>query len=102
VRRKSGHASFLIRLSTLPPPLLKSPRVLELVAAYRDLERTLRELRRSRPDGQLAWIDMPKLIERLSHSKRRLERKISNTLLLETQQIKTKLRRLAQGISHRV
>ena len=59
----------------------------ELVRVYQDLERTLRELKsfagtqvRATP---LKYIDLRHLIDRLSQSKLRLERKIGSTLALQ-------------------
>lgn len=74
--------------------------LLELVRVYQDLERTLRELKsvaeshaRATP---LKHIDIRQLIDRLSQSKRRLERKIGNTLALETDQMKRRIARFLQ------
>lgn len=69
----------------------------ELVRVYQDLERTLRELKSLAGNhariSPLKHIDMRHLIDRLSQSKRRLERKIGNTLSLETDQMKRRLSR---------
>jgi hypothetical protein len=75
----------------------RTRKLLELVRVYKDLERTLRELKSvsgARTDRSvLKHIDVGALIHRLSQSKRRLERKIGNTLILETDQMKRRLDR---------
>jgi hypothetical protein len=76
-------------------------KLLELVRVYQDLERTLRELKLvagSRPRiSPLKHIDVSHLIDRLSQSKRRLRRKIGNTLVLETDQMKRRITRFLQA-----
>lgn len=71
---------------TTPPILLQHPKVVPVLRAYRDLEAVLRKLKR-RADLEESplskVIDLKKLIEQLYVSKRRLERKIGNTILLE-------------------
>ncbi len=76
-------------------------KLLELVRVYQDLERTLRELKsvagnRARV-SPLKHIDMRHLIDRLSQSKTRLERKIGNTLALETDQMRRRISRFIQA-----
>lgn len=72
-------------------------KLLELVRVYQDLERTLRELKSvagSRASvSALKHIDVRHLIDRLSQSKKRLERKIGNTLVLETDHMKRRIHR---------
>ncbi len=71
-------------------------KLMELVRVYQDLERTLRELKSvagNRAGAPLKHIDVRSLIDRLSQSKRRLERKIGNTLVLETDQMKRRIAR---------
>lgn len=72
-------------------------RLIELIRVYQDLERTLRELKAVAGSGghlaALKHIDVRSLIKRLSNSKRRLERKIGNTLVLETDHMKRRISR---------
>lgn len=76
---------------------MKRPKVQDLVRAYQDLERVLKKLKRQQltrrrifsTDGR---INIRKLIDQLSYSKKRLERKIGNTILLEKQRIKRSIR----------
>ena len=62
----------------------------ELVRVYEDLENTLKILRKKHlyDRSTLAQINVKKLIVQLSRSKRSLERKISNTILMEKQLLK--------------
>lgn len=65
-------------------------RLSELVSVYEDLERTLRRLKTNalqNSGNSLMQINVRKLIEQLSKSKRKIERKISSTLLNERTQI---------------
>lgn len=71
-----------------------SKKLEELVRVYEDLENTLKILRRKglTERSPLHQINVRKLVAQLSRSKRRLERKISNTILLEKQVLKRRLR----------
>ena len=76
----------------------------ELIRVYQDLEKTLRALKASAGrnlEGSLKEINVRKLIAQLSRSKRKLERKIGNTLLLEKQHLKRRLKEIASNIAHR-
>jgi hypothetical protein len=70
---------------------------MELIRVYQDLELTLRDLKRASDKPRavcgIQYIDVRSLIRQLSRSKTRLERKIGNTLLLETDQIKRRIGR---------
>lgn len=69
----------------------------ELIRVYQDLERTLKNLRQLAPNGPQAavrQVNLPRLIDQLSQSKRRIERKIRNTLLLEKEGLKRNLRHM--------
>lgn len=72
----------------------------DLIKIYHDLERTLRGLRLKTSCGQEALknIDVRKLILQLKRSKRRLEQKIGNTLLVERQHLRRRLIHLADAI----
>ena len=76
-----------------------SKKLEELVRVYEDLENTLRVLRRKKlgSGSPLGQINVRKLIVQLSRSKRTLERKISNTILLEKQLFKRRLQSLIPG-----
>ncbi len=66
----------------------------ELIRVYQDLEHTLQGLRRSvekNAEHSLRNINVRKLMVQLARSKRRLERKIGNTLLIEKQHLKKRL-----------
>lgn len=84
------------KLYETSPKILRAPRIAELVRVYHDLEKTLTGLKRSYNKIQscesVGAINLMKLIEQLSRSKRRLERKIGNTILLEKQQLKRRIR----------
>ena len=75
----------------------------ELIRIYQDLEQTLQGLRsRALPnETRLRTINLRKLIIQLARSKRRLERKIGNTILLEKQHLKDRLRVLTSGLRTR-
>ncbi len=94
--------SFLKMIYATPPRILKKPHLNELVRVYEDLEKTLRELKATyaKHDGTFPQINMHKLISQLSRSKRKLERKIGNTILLEKQQLKRKIRQLTSNLGH--
>ena len=67
----------------------------ELVRVYEDLEKTLKSLKASsseKIEGPYA-INLRKLVEQLSRSKKRIERKIGNKILLERQNLKRKMKR---------
>lgn len=83
---------FLEKLSTYPPALLKRPKLNELIRLYSDLEKTLRGLSKSAEQAVVAEsIHVGKLIQKLSYSKKRLERKIGNVLLLEKENLQRKV-----------
>ena len=94
--------SFLKKIYETSPSLLKRRRLTELVKVYQDLEKTLKHLKESAgrtTETSLSHINVRKLIVQLSRSKRRLERKIGNTLLLEKQHLKKRIRNLASNLS---
>jgi hypothetical protein len=67
----------------------------ELFRVYYDLEKTLQQLRRAyqrNSELSLRQIDVKKLMAQLSRHKRKIERKIANTLLLEKDELKRKLK----------
>ena len=71
---------------------------------YTDLEKTIKGLKatsRREAECALLHIDVKKLIQQLSRSKKRLERKIGNTLLLEKQHLKRRLGSFAATITHK-
>lgn len=73
---------------------MKSTKLKELVRVYEDLEKTIQGLRRTmerNAEHSLKNINVRKLIVQLARSKRRLERKIGNTFLLEKQHLKKRL-----------
>jgi len=76
----------------------------ELVRVYHDLERTLQSLRRTverNAEHSLKNINVRKLMVQLARSKRRIERKIGNTLLLEKQHLKKRLQALTANLHFR-
>lgn len=86
--------NFLQKLHRNPPLLLKKRRINRLIQVYQDLEKTLRSLKQN-TNGMLesqTAINIRKLILQLSISKRRLERKIGNTLLIEKQHLKKRIK----------
>lgn len=69
----------------------------ELVRVYEDLEKTLKGITESSvtiQDGHYS-INIRKLVEQLSRSKKRLERKIGNKILLERQNLRKRIKRFA-------
>jgi len=63
----------------------------ELISVYEDLEKTLKNLKSSsllHGHNSVMQINLHKLISQLSRSKRKIERKISHTLLHERDQIR--------------
>lgn len=82
--------------------IIKKPRIEQLLRVYEDVESLLRTLKQKESQMRGAHaIDVRKLIEQLARSKKRLERKIGNTLLLEKHNIKRKIRGFASDISGR-
>jgi hypothetical protein len=97
---KQNRKRLLRPIFRLAPKHLVEAKVHELVRVYHDLERTLSSLKRSRPGQKAAPnINLKKLIHQLGISKKRIERKIGNTLLLEKHHLKTKLRNFKSGFS---
>ena len=93
-------------LYRLPPSRngKKKEKVTDLMRVYTDLEKTIRGLKATaKRDAECALlhIDMKKLIRQLSRSKKRLERKIGNTLLLEKQHLKRRLGSIAATLTHK-
>lgn len=86
--------------------IFQHAQVLKLIQVYQDLERTLRKLKKREAEskkgaGPIQPINMYKLISQLSRSKKKLERKIGNTLLLEKQQLKRKIKNMTQDLVQR-
>jgi len=92
--------SFLRKIYQTSPKVLKAPHLSELVKVYEDLEKTLRHLKKNYgQDAVSAPIDIRKLILQLSRSKKKLERKIGNTLLLEKEHLERRLKSLAAAVT---
>lgn len=73
----------------------KNGKLSELIRVYQDLERTLRALTSNAERSLVAEsINMRKLVERLSKSKRVLERKITEALAAEKEHIRKRFHRL--------
>ncbi|MFM8314796.1 MAG: hypothetical protein ACKOA8_10960 [Deltaproteobacteria bacterium] len=69
-------------------------RLSDLVSVYEDLEKTLKRLKTSSlmySSNSLMQINIQKLMAQLSKSKRRIERKISATLVSERNHLKHRL-----------
>ncbi len=64
----------------------------DLIHVYHDLESLITSINKSAIPHS---IDVQKLLRQLQTSRRKLERRICNTLLLETRGIKKRLRRIA-------
>lgn len=78
----------------------------DLIRVYHDLEKTLKHLKENAErnlaiESSLRQINVRKLILQLSRSKRRIERKIGNTLLLEKQHLKRRLKALATNLGQK-
>lgn len=80
--------------------VIKGKRMDDLIRVYEDLEKTLKTIRDTAgEDGGSSYpINVRKLIEQLSRSKKRLERKIGNKILLERQNLKRRIKRFADSI----
>lgn len=88
-RRSKGGSAPKARKSTV------GHKVNELLRVYEDLEKTLKGLRAAAgADNSIHNINLKRLVKQLSASKRKLERKISSTLLMERQQWQTRLRKV--------
>ncbi|MCB9255227.1 MAG: hypothetical protein H6617_11140 [Bdellovibrionaceae bacterium] len=82
--------------------IIKKATIEQLLRVYEDVEALLRTLKQKESQMLGAHsIDVKKLIDQLARSKKRLERKIGNTLLLEKHNIKRKLKGLASDFSGR-
>lgn len=94
---------FISKLRKFSPKILENKKIAPLIELYKDLELTLKELRRTEEGAKKAYqINVQKLIEQLTLSKKRLERKIINTLLLEKQHLKRKLLKFSEDIHKRL
>jgi hypothetical protein len=80
---------------------LKSKKIEELIRVYQDLEKTLKSLKASyeQNSAHSNYINVKKLIDQLSRSKKKLERKIGNTVLLEKQHFKKRLKAIASNLA---
>lgn len=76
---------------------IKTKSIDELLRVYEDLERTLRSIRRA-GENNVYPINVRKLIDQLSRSKKRIERKIGNKILLKRQNLRRRIKRLADAI----
>ncbi|MBI4405514.1 MAG: hypothetical protein HY537_15230 [Deltaproteobacteria bacterium] len=90
----------------LQASLPRKPHISRLLRVYQDLERTLKSLKANHNSHRTLsfsakGINIRKLITQLSRSKRRLERKIGNTILLEKQQLKRKIRVFASNLARK-
>jgi len=82
--------------------VIRKSKLEQLLRVYEDVESVLRNLRQK--EGQMdesSSIDVRKLIEQLARSKRRIKSKIGNTLLLEKQNIKRRIKNFASDLSSR-
>jgi len=98
---KRPKSPLLKKVVDTPPQLLKGKKLTELVRVYQDLERTLHSLRRSvekNAESSLRNINVRKLMIQLARSKRRIERKIANTILLEKQHLKKRFRAITTNL----
>jgi hypothetical protein len=100
-------SAFLRKIAETSPKSLKTPALAELVRVYEDLEKTLSELKRTceramGAETSLSYINVKKLIGQLMRTKRKLERKIGNTILLERQQLKRRIRSISSLASREV
>jgi len=76
----------------------KSGKLSELIRVYQDLERTLKGLKDGAERSVAAEsINLHKLIDRLSKSKRVLERKIGEALAAEKAHIRKRFNRLLKA-----
>jgi len=75
-------------------PKSLQPKLKELIRVYHDLELTIGSLKAqlSRQRGSGCAIDLQKLLGQLDKSQRTLKRKIGNTLLIEKQHLKRRIK----------
>ena len=98
---KKQKESFFKRIYETSPIHINRAKLNELLRVYEDLENNLKVLKRTvkrNSDPSLLNINVKKLIGQLSRSKRRLERKIGNTLLLEKQYLKKRIGNITSSI----
>ena len=98
--KESARRFFLRKAKT---PRLHNQKIVEWLKAYIDVERTLKLLSQSYThagglEARLRSINVRKLLDQLSLSKRRLERKIGNTILLERNHLRKRIRRFTSSI----
>ncbi len=103
---EQAKSSFLKKVygnSALALKTARDGKIDDLLRVYHDLEKTLRSLKANYDQnaGNLNYINMKKLIAQLSRTKRKLERKIGNTVLLEKQNFKKKIKAIASNLSHK-
>ena len=92
---KSGIVSKITASSAMSD---KHGKLSELIRVYQDLERTLKALKANAERSVVAEsINMRKLIDRLSKSKRVLERKIGEALAAEKAHIRKRFNRLIKA-----
>jgi len=95
---KNEKANFREKTSSRSAMILKNTKLNELIRVYQDLERTLRALKANAERSVAAEsINIGKLIERLSRSKRKLEKKIGEALNAEKAQIRKRFNRLLKA-----
>lgn len=91
---------MLDRIYDRSSKVIKGKRMDDLIRVYEDLEKTLKTIRDTAGEGGAAAypINVRKLIQQLARSKKRLERKIGNKILLERQNLKRRIKRFADAI----
>jgi hypothetical protein len=97
-----NESTLIEKLQKLPPRVWKSQKLLEWVNAYWDIEQTIEELKKANANNKhfsaIQYINIKKLVEHLTQSKKRLERKINNKLLLEKQHLKRRIKKWSDQI----
>ena len=81
---------------------MKKSKINDLILIYGDLEKTLKVLKQSAErNAETSQINVKKLINRLSRSKKKIERKIGNTILLKNQKFKKRIGDLTSQLTQK-
>ena len=100
VRTVNAHKRKRGALNNLSLPSLYDTRLTEWVRTYLDLDKTMGALfHQSEKLEPMLRINVTRLIQQLSASKRKLERRISNRLLLEKHHLGMKIKGLTGQLS---
>jgi hypothetical protein len=101
--KKANHSKPRTRKAPLKPTRA-GKKLDELLRVYEDLEHTLKALTHAaerRAESSLKQINVKKLVSQLSHSKKKIERKLGSRFQIKKLSFKTRWDRLTSQLTHR-